>query len=186
MGEPTFVGTSQTMARLLANGWLALLHHPVEYQRLRAQPELMPGAVEELLRHAGIVPTLYRRAHAAVHIGAAEIAEGQRAHLMIASANRDPEQFRDPDRLDVTRRAVNHLSLGIGRNSCVGNLVIRMALSVTTSALLRRFPQIDRIGEVEWKSSASFSWPDTVPVKLHGFVPSKVDIVRHGGTQKPG
>lgn len=166
MGEPTFVGTSQTMARLLLSGWLALLLHPGEWQRLRAQPELMPTAVEELLRYAGIVPTLYRRAYADLEIGAARIRKGQRVHLLIASANRDSEQFPDPGRLDVARRAVNHLALGIGRNSCVGNLVIRMAMSVTVGALLRKFPGIRLAGEVEWKSSPSFSWPNTVPVRL--------------------
>jgi cytochrome P450 len=166
MGEPTFVGTSQTMARLLANGWMALLRHPDECQRLRARPELMPGAVEELLRYAGIIPTLFRRAHTALEIGAARMEEGQRVLLMIASANRDPEQFADPDRLDVTRRAVNHLALGIGRNSCVGNLVIRMASAVTTGALVRRFPRARLVGELAWESSASFCWPAAVPVEL--------------------
>ena len=164
MGEPTFVGTSQTMARLLGNGLLALLSHPAEYQRLRLQSELMPTAVEELLRYAGIVPTLYRRAYAAVEIGEVRIAEGQNVHLKIASANRDPEQFPDPNRLDVARRAVNHLSLGIGRNSCVGNLVIRMASAAMVGALLRRFPKARTAGEIEWRSSPSFSWPDSVPM----------------------
>jgi cytochrome P450 len=170
MGEPTFVGTAQTMARLLANGWLALLRHPQERERLRSQPELMPAAVEELLRYAGIVPTLYRRAYAGVEIGAAQIAEGQRVHLRIASANRDPEQFPDPDRLDVGRRAVNHLALGIGRNSCVGNLAIRMASWVTTTALLRT--SVELAGDPEWKLTASFSWPASLPVMLGLPTPS--------------
>ena len=166
MGEPTFVGISQTMARLLANGWLALLRHPAECRRLREQPSLMPTAVEELLRYAGIVPTLFRRAQSAVEIGEAHIAEGQRVCLMIASANRDPEQFTDPDRLDVSRRTVNHLALGIGRNSCVGNLVIRMASAVTTGALLRTFPAAQLEGPTEWKIGASFTFPASVPVLL--------------------
>jgi cytochrome P450 len=166
MGEPTFVGTAQTMARLLANGWLALLGHPAERDRLREQPELMPTAVEELLRFAGIVPTLYRRAYADVEIGEARIAEGQPVHLRIASANRDPQQFPDPDRLDIGRRAVNHLALGIGRNSCVGNLVIRMASSVATAAFVRTFPRARLAGDAEWKITASFAWPATIPVLL--------------------
>jgi cytochrome P450 len=169
MGEPTFVGISQTMARLLASGWLALLDHPEECRRLRDRPELMPGAVEELLRYAGIVPTLYRRAHAPVDIGSAHIEEGQRVFLMIASANRDPEQFPDPNRLDIARRAVNQLALGTGRNSCVGNLVIRMASAVTTGVLLRAFPRAQLVGGMPWESSASFSWPARVPVMLAGL-----------------
>ena len=166
MGEPTFVGTSQTMARLLASGWVAMLSHPAECQRLRDNEALIPSAVEELLRYAGIVPTLYRRAQADVEIGGAAIAQGQRVHLRIASANRDPEQFPDPDRLDVGRRAVSHLALGIGRNSCVGNLVIRMASAVMTAALVRTFPAAKITGTVEWRTSPSFQWPDAIPVRL--------------------
>ena len=166
MGEPTFVGISQTMARLLASEWLALLRHPGECGRLRVHPELMPGAVEELLRYAGIVPALYRRAHAPIDIGGVHIEDGQRVHLMIASANRDPEQFPDPDRVDIARRAVTQLALGIGRNSCVGNLVIRMASAVSAGTLLRKFPQVRLVGGIEWESSPSFSWPACVPVML--------------------
>lgn len=166
MGEPTFVGISQTMARLLASGWAALIEHPAECRRLREHPELMPGAVEELLRYAGIVPTLFRRASAPLTIGGAEIAAGQRVHLKIAAANRDPEQFAHPDRLDITRRAASQLALGTGRNSCVGNLVIRMASAVTTLALVRRFPNARLAGEMCYESSASFCWPAAVMVRL--------------------
>ena len=99
MGEPTFVALSQTFPRLLANCWLALLRHPEEFARLRAHPELMPGAIEELLRYAGIVRRVFRRATADIEIGGVRIAGGELAVLMLASANRDPEQFPDPDRL---------------------------------------------------------------------------------------
>lgn len=166
MGEPTFVAISQTMGRLLASGWLALLQHPAECRRLRQQPELMSGAVEELLRYAGIVPTLYRRARADIAVGGARIAAGQCVHLKIQAANRDPDQFPDPDRLDVSRRAASQLALGTGRNSCVGNLVIRMAFAVTTKALLHEFPHARVDGEMEFESSPSFSWPAVVMVML--------------------
>lgn len=168
LGEPAFVGISQTTARLLASGWCALLSHPGEWRRLREHPELMPGAVDELLRCGGIVPTLFRRARAPVRIGTTQIAAGERVHLRIDAANRDPGQFPDPDRLDIARRAVNHLALGIGRNSCVGNLLIRMASAVTAGALVNRFPQARLAGEVEWAASASFRWPAAVPVILSG------------------
>ena len=166
MGEPAFVGTSQTMTRLLSNGLLALLCHPDEYQRLQREPQLVPTAVEELLRYAGIVPTLYRRAYAPVEIGAARMAERDQVHLKIASANRDPAQFPDPDRLDLARRAVSHLSLGMGRNSCVGNLVIRMASAVLISTLSARFPAARIAGDIAWTATRSFCWPDAVPVLL--------------------
>ena len=99
MGEPAFVALSQTLPRLLANAWLALVRHPTEFARLRAHPDLLPGAIDELLRYAGIVRRVYRRATANVDLGGVTIADGELVVLMLASANRDPEQFPDPDRL---------------------------------------------------------------------------------------
>ena len=95
----------------------------------------MPGAIEELLRYAGIVRRVFRRATADIDLGGVRIAEGELAVLMLASANRDPEQFPDPDRLLLARPAAGHVSLGTGRNSCVGALLIRLAASVATGAL---------------------------------------------------
>ena len=165
-GEPTFIAISQTMARLLSNGWLVLFRHPAEAARLRAQPDLIPGAVDELLRYAGIIPKLFRRAIADVDLGGLRIAKEQRVNLMVASANRDPEQFPDPDRFDVTRRVANHLALGIGRNSCIGAFVIRMAAAVTAAALLKEFPAAEPAGSVEWVSGAGFCFPGSVQVLL--------------------
>jgi len=165
-GEPTFIAISQTMARLLSNGWLALFRRPEEAARLRAQPDLIPGAVDELLRYAGIIPQLFRRAIADVDLGGLRIARNQRVNLMIASANRDPEQFPEPDRFDVTRRVANHLALGIGRNSCIGAFVIRMASAVTAAALLKEFQEAEPTGAVEWVSGAGFCFPGSVQVLL--------------------
>ena len=109
--------------------------------RLRAHPELLPGAIEELLRYAGIVRRVFRRATANVDLGGVRIAEGELAVLMLASANRDPEQFPDPDRLDLTRPITSHVALGTGRNSCVGAMLIRMAASVATGALTATFAE---------------------------------------------
>jgi cytochrome P450 len=166
MGEPTFVGISQTMARLLANIWLALLRHPGAVARLRQEPDLMPRAVEELLRYAGIVPTLFRRAVGDVEIGGVRIGEGQRVNLMIASANRDTEQFPDPDRLDITRRPAGHFALGTGRNSCVGATLIRVAAGVSIGGLLNRFSRVELSGPAEWHTGHGFSWPASVNVIL--------------------
>jgi cytochrome P450 len=164
MGEPTLVGVSQTMPRLLVNGWLALLRHPAEWARLRDQPDLMPRAIEELMRYASIVPALFRRAMEDVELGHVRIEEGQRVHLMVGSANRDPEQFPDPDRLDVARRVTSHVTLGMGRNSCIGAILIRMAAAATTVALLRKFGEASLTGTVEWRTGSGFCWPSAVHV----------------------
>ena len=128
LAQSTFVGIAQTLPRLLANAWLALFRHPTEVVRLRADPGLMPLAVEELLRYAGIIPRLFRKANADLDLGVVRLSAGGRVTLMVASANRDPEQFPEPDRVDVSRAATGQLSLGIGRCSCAGARLVRMAL----------------------------------------------------------
>ena len=162
MGEPTLVGVSQTMPRLLANGWLALLRNPGEWARLRDQPELMPRAIEELMRYASIVPALFRRAVDDVELAGVRIAKGQRVTLKVGSANRDPEQFPEPDRLDVGRRISPHVTLGMGRNSCVGAALIRMSSAATTGALLRRFGEASLTNTVDWRTGSGFCWPSAV------------------------
>lgn len=166
MGEPTFIAISQTSARLLSNAWLALVSHPAEYARLRAQPDLMQGAVEELLRYAGIVRRVFRQATEDLDLGGARISKGDRVLLMLASANRDPEQFPLPNRLDVSRHIAGHVSLGMGRNSCVGAMLIRMAAGVATRAFVETFAEAEVAGPVEWHMGSGFCFPVAVPVWL--------------------
>jgi len=166
LGEPMFVALSQTTARMLASCWFALAGHPGEFARLRAQPELMPAAVEEMLRYSGIVRRIYRRATAAVELGGVTIARGDLVALMLARANRDPAQFPDPDRLDVTRPVPSHFSLGYGRNSCVGGNPVRMALAVATTALVSTFRAATLHGDAEWRSGSGFCFPNVVNVTL--------------------
>jgi hypothetical protein len=166
MGEPAFVALSQTLPRLVANTWVALARNPVEFARLRAHPELLPGAIDELLRYAGIVRRIYRRATADVKLGGVTIAEGELAALMLASANRDPEQFPDPDRLDVGRAVSSQLALGSGRNSCVGTMLIRMAAAVATGRLAERFEELGFCRVGEWRSGSGFCFPASAFVTL--------------------
>jgi len=166
MGEPTFVALSQTMPRLLANAWLALVRHPAEFALLRTHPELMPGAIEELLRYAGIVRRVFRRATSNVDLGGVRIAGGELAVLMLASANRDPNQFPDPDRLLLARPAAGHVSLGTGRNSCVGAMLIRLAASVATTALAAEFAEATFHSVGGWRTGSGFCFPASVYVTL--------------------
>ncbi len=167
MGEPAFVALSQTLPRLLASAWLALVRHPDEFAWLRCNPGLLPGAIEELLRYAGIVRRVFRRATANVDIGGVRIADGELVVLMLASANRDPEQFPDPDRLLLSRPVTGHVALGTGRNSCVGAMVIRMAAAAATGALAAKFVavQFDSVGE--WRTGSGFCFPASVFVTFH-------------------
>lgn len=168
MGEPTFVAFSQTLPRLLVNAWLSLCRHPAELARLRSQPDLMPGAVEELLRYSGIVRRIWRVAKEDVDLGTVRIAQGERVMLLLASANRDPEQFPDPDRLDLTRQFTAHVALGMGRNSCVGGIVVRMVFAAATSALLERLAQTKVQGAIEWCAGSGYCFPKHVRTSCFG------------------
>ena len=135
-------------------------------ERLRVHPEFWPGAVEELLRFAGIVRRIWRQARGSVEIGGVTLSDGQRVMLLLGSANRDPEQFPDPDRLDVTRRFPSQLALGAGRNSCVGAGLIRVAVTVATHALVVRYPAARVCGAPEWRAGSGYCFPASVPVLL--------------------
>jgi cytochrome P450 len=166
MGEPTFVALSQALPHLLASAWLALVRHPAEFARLRACPDLVAAAMEELLRYTGIVRCVFRRATAHVGLGGVSIAQGDLVVLKLASANRDPAQFPDPDRLDLARPITGHVALGTGRNSCVGAMVIRVASSLATSALAARFSEARFSSVGAWRIGTSFYFPASVYVTL--------------------
>lgn len=164
--KSVFTGISETLAGFLANAWLALLQHPVEFARLRAQPELMPKAIEELLRYAGLVHSLTRRATAEVAVGGVRMAKGDLVILKLAAANRDPEHFPEPDRLDLTRRAGGHLALGVGPHSCAGAMLLRVAAAVITSALAPRCTDVEFDGAVEWRRGSTLMSPESLKVVL--------------------
>jgi cytochrome P450 len=166
MAEPTFVALSQALPHLLASAWLALVRHPAEFARLRASPELATGAIEELLRYSGIVRRVFRRATGNIDLGGVNIAQGELVVLNLASANRDPEQFPDPDRLDVSRPVTGHVALGTGRNSCVGAMLIRIASSMATSGLAARFAEARFSSVGCWRIGTSFCFPASVYVTL--------------------
>jgi cytochrome P450 len=166
MRAPTFVALSQTLPAFLANAWLALLRHPAELAQLRDQPYLMPRAMNELLRYAGLARMIFRRAMANVEIGSVKIAEGERIVLMLASANRDAAQFSEADRLDLTRQAVGQLALGAGAHSCVGAALIRMAASVATAAFASRFSEAVVCGPIDWCGGLGFRSPASLTVAI--------------------
>lgn len=171
MSGPAFVALSQTLPCLLANAWLALLRHPAELARLCAEPALMPRAIEELLRFAGLARTLLRQAHASIDIGGVKIPQGARVMLMLCSANRDPAQFVASDQLDLARRSAGHVALGAGPHSCAGGALIRMAAAVGTAAFVRRFGGAVKTRVIEWNGGSGFRSPVSLWVQLRGNLP---------------
>ena len=118
----TMVGGQETTTNLIGNGLLTLLRQPEQLERLRAEPELMPSAVEELLRYESPSQHTARLAPAGAVLGGKEIPEGAAVIAVMGAGNRDPERFADPDRLDLGREDNRHLAFG-----WAGALLLRRA-----------------------------------------------------------
>ncbi len=159
MSGPAFVALSQTLPQFLANAWLALLRHPMQLERLRSEPMLIPVAIEELMRYAGLAHTLYRRASTKLNLAGATIEQGARVVLKLSSANRDPLQFPNPDVLDFSRRGGPQLALGMGPHSCAGGSLIRMLAGIATAEFAESVAALDAASPIEWQGGSGFRSP---------------------------
>jgi cytochrome P450 len=125
------------------NGLLALLEHPDQLQRLRADPGLLPTAVEELMRFDSPLQLFERTATADVQLGGITVREGQKVAALLGAANRDPAVFADPDRLDVGRTDNPHVTFGAGVHFCIGAPLARVELQASFGALLERTSRLE-------------------------------------------
>jgi hypothetical protein len=132
----------ETTTNLIANAVVALLEHPHEWARLRADPALLPSAVEEFLRYQSPNQLGNRRVVADVEVGGVRMPEGTLVTLGIGAANRDPAQFPDPDRLDLGRTPNRHLAFITGIHACAGMWLARMEGRVAIGRLVERFEQL--------------------------------------------
>jgi pimeloyl-[acyl-carrier protein] synthase len=130
----------ETMTGLIGNGLRALLGSPQELARLRAQPSLIETAVEELLRYDAPVQMTIRQPTVEVEIGGRRIGRGEAVCAMLGAGNRDPAQFPDPDRLDLSRAENRPLSFGHGPHYCVGAALARVEARTFFLTLLRELP----------------------------------------------
>jgi cytochrome P450 len=128
----------ETTTNLIGNGTLALLRHPDQMKRLRDDPSLIPTGLEELLRYDSPVQFTSRILTADMHLGGKVLKAGQIALLLLGAANRDPEQFPDPDRLDVGRPNNKHVAFGLGSHFCLGAPLARLEGRLFFEALLKR------------------------------------------------
>lgn len=132
----------ETTANLIGAGVAVLLRHPEQLALLRAQPQLIGSAVEELLRFEGPAKLSIRQARAAIALHGQDIGEGDRVLLLHAAANRDPARFTAPDRLDITRQPNPHLGFGHGIHSCVGAALARLEARIAIPLILDRLPDL--------------------------------------------
>ncbi|RJO69963.1 cytochrome P450 [Nocardia panacis] len=129
-----------TTANMLALGTFALLSNPDQLASLQADPDLIDGAIEEMLRYLSIAHLLIRTAARDVDIAGAQVKSGETVALSIQAGNRDARRFDNPDELDLRRGAVGHLAFGHGVHQCLGQQLARTEMRVVWRELLARFP----------------------------------------------
>jgi cytochrome P450 len=160
-----YVAGHETTVNLIGNGLLALLRHPAERRRLEDDPALLPGAIEELLRYDGPVQRAGRMPARDTEIGGVPIPAGSLVLGVLGAANRDPSQFRDPDRLDLGRVEPRHLGFGSGIHYCLGASLARLEAQVAIGTVLRRFPALTLVTECPiWRPSSTLRGLETLPV----------------------
>jgi cytochrome P450 len=134
---------NETTTNLIANGLALLLEHSDQRAQFAEQPELVDRAIEEMLRYEPPLRWNFRTAKEAVELGGRAIEPGQPLWIGIASANRDPAQFRDPERFNIERHDNRHLSFGSGIHYCVGAPLARLEGRIVLPKLFERFPNVE-------------------------------------------
>ena len=136
------IGGDETSRHVISGGLEELLAHPDQLARLAARPELMPGAVEEMLRWVSPIKNMARTATRDVELEGQTIAAGQEIILLYPSANRDEAVFDRADHFDITRNPNPHIAFGFGAHFCLGNQLARLELKVMIERLLNRLPDL--------------------------------------------
>jgi cytochrome P450 len=147
---------NETTTNLIGNGMLALGRNPEQMDLLRQHPEMMPRAIEEILRYDGPVQSTIRFTTENVNLGGTELSANLGCFIIVAAANRDPAQFADPDRFDISREPRDHVALGEGIHFCIGAPLARMEGAIAIGAMLERFPRLrlkNPNAEVTYKGS---------------------------------
>lgn len=162
----TMVGGQETTTNLIGNGLLTLLRYPAEMQRLRDDPGLIPSAVEELLRYESPSQHTARLARTDVELGGRKIRKRDAVIAVMGAANRDPERFPDPDRLDLARTDNRHLAFGWAAHFCFGAALARIEGQVSFSTILRRMPDLAlQQVPLQWRTNLGLRGLVSLPVR---------------------
>jgi cytochrome P450 len=161
------IAGNETTTNLIGNATLALLEHPEVLCQLRHDPALIQNFIEEVLRYDGPAKMVNRRATEDVVLAGVTIPKDALVIAVLASANRDPAAFRDPDRFDITRDHRGHLAFGYGIHFCVGATLSRLETRVAVEEMLRRLPAFSRrSGRLEWSPAFGLRGLKTLPLRF--------------------
>jgi cytochrome P450 len=162
-----FIAGHETTVNLIGNGVLALLQHPRQLMALRENPHLLPGTVEELLRYDSPVQRTARVTKSEVPLGGKTIPRHALVVAAIGAANRDPERFPEPDRLDILRHDKDHIAFGFGIHFCLGAPLARIEAEVALGTLLRRMPRLALATHApQWRESSTLRGLRELPLSF--------------------
>ena len=154
----------ETTENFIGNSMLALLRHPEQLQKLKQEPKIIVSAIEELLRYDSPVQLIARVATKNVQIGGKTIKAGDRVHLSLGAANRDPAEFVDPDRIQLTRKH-NSIPFGSGIHYCLGGTLARIQGQILINELIQRFPTLKlNTDKLEWRNNIVLRGLKALPV----------------------
>jgi hypothetical protein len=155
-----------TTRDLIGNALVALLRHRDQWDLLVSEPSLIPEAVEECLRYDPSITRTPRFALVDAEIDGRKVAAGEPVTCLLNAANRDPERFPEPDRLDLRRADKDHLTFGGGIHFCLGATLARLETEVVLGSLVQRYPGLRLAAEeMEWRESITYRGPVTVAVR---------------------
>ncbi len=165
------VAGNETTRNLLSGGLLALFENPDQLARLKADPSLMPSAVDEMLRWVTPVNYFRRTVSQDTEVGGQAMKEGDKIAMYYTSANRDTSVFTDPDRFDIGRTPNEHLTFGVGEHFCLGASLARLEIRIFFEELFQMLPDIQLAGPARRLRSNFINGIKSMPVK---FTPAKV------------
>ncbi len=157
----------ETTTSLISSATLLLLRHPEQLERLRADPAMLPNAVEECLRYEPPLQWFGRMALEDMMLGGRQIHKGDTVYVLIGAVNRDPEQFPEPERFDIRRTQNVHRTFGHGIHACLGQSLARVEGSIAIGRLLRKFPNLRlESPAAEWRPIVAFRGLRSLDVRL--------------------
>jgi hypothetical protein len=163
------IAGNETTTNLIGNGTLALGRNPDQFDALKRNPEMLPRAIEEMLRYDGPVQSTVRFTKEPMQLGGSEIPARAFALMIVAAANRDPAQFKDPQKFDITRDPNDHVAFGEGIHFCIGAPLARMEARVAFEEMLSRFPALrlkDPAMKPTYKGSYFLRGLESLPVAI--------------------